>query len=69
MSTKSDNEKERRVEGEDQAAVREMNRRLAKDEASREWRWWFLVMGGLIGIPVVVWFGLRMAQAFLMSGF
>ena len=53
----------------DEAAVREMERRFAKREASREWRIWTLVLVGTIGVAVALWIAMRLFQIFVMRGF
>lgn len=69
MSATPDHESQVVVENPDEAIVREMERRLAKKETSREWRLWFIVLGAVLGIPIILWVAGRLLQSLLMSGF
>ena len=40
----------------DELAIREMERRLSKQSAWREWRLWLIVLGIIVVLPFAAWF-------------
>jgi hypothetical protein len=54
---------------EDDAVVREMDRRMKKAAASREWRLWCYVVGSLLGLTILFWLASLLGLGLLMAGF